>query len=135
MVSFRDVLAGRKNVRHEQAEGVELAIRLIEEFEDRTFSFSETNPDSGIQADELIRFIREDLPGYYNYTTKVKKYVDTSGVAQAKIEICGTIGVSKRQKRYNPLNRTFHIKMEQPALRKNAVGRLENASKRNRRMP
>lgn len=131
MVSFSDVFAGRKHVRHEQEEGVDLALRTIDEFKERTFSFHETQPDSGIRADELTKFIREDLPGYYNYTTKVKKYVDTSGIAQARIEIRGTIGVSKRQKRYNPLNRTFHIKVEQPALEKRTVNRLEDLLERN----
>jgi len=47
MVSLGDVLAGRKDVRQEQEEGIGLAVRTIEEFKDRTFSFQETQPDSG----------------------------------------------------------------------------------------
>jgi len=131
VVSLIDILAGRKQVRQEQEEGIGLAIRTIEEFEGRAFSFQETHPDSGIPGDELIRFIQEDLPSYYNYTTKVKKYVDAAGIAQATIEILGTIGVSKRQKRYNPLNRTFHIKPEQPALEKHKVNKVEDSLKKN----
>lgn len=134
MATLIDVLAGRKNVRREQEEGIGLAIQTIEEFKDRTFSFQETQPDSGIPADELIRFIQEDLPSYYNYSGRVKKYVDSAGIAQAVIEIRGTIGMSKRQKRYNPLNRIFHIKAEQPALEKHTVNRLGDLLKKNRQI-
>jgi len=134
MASLIDRLAGRKDVQQEEGDGLRLAIQTIKEFADRTFSFQETQPDSGIPSDELIRFIQEDLPTYYNYTTKVKKYVDTDDIAQAIIEIRGTIGVSKRQKRYNPLSRVFHIKTESPPPEKHTVNKLAASLRRNRKI-
>jgi len=64
----------------------------------------------------------------------VKKYVDTGDIAQARIEIRGTIGVSKRQKRYNPLSRVFHIKTENPAPEKHTVNKLTDLLRRNRQI-
>jgi len=112
MASLIDWLSGRKNIEYEEGTGLSLAIQTIEEFAGRTFSCPETMPkSSGIYRQEILELIQEGLPSYYDYTTRIKKYVNKEGIPQAEIEIVGSIGISKR---HNPLDRTFHIATETP---------------------
>jgi uncharacterized protein with ATP-grasp and redox domains len=67
--------------------------------------------NSGIYREEILYLIKEELPGYYDYATRVKKYVDRRGTPQAKIEIVGSLSVLER---YNPFDRKFHIATEAP---------------------
>ena len=115
METIIDWLAGRKYIEKAKAPGTNLAIQTIEEFHGRTFSCKETTPKtSGIEREEILELINEELPGYYDYTTMVKKYVDRRGTPQAKIELIGSLSVLER---YNPFDRTFHIKTEGPKVR------------------
>jgi len=110
MANLIDWLAGRKCIEHKEGWGLSLAIQTIEEFAGRTFKCPETTPKtSGIYSEEILELIQEQLPGYYDYTTKVKKHVDRRGTPQAEIEIVGSLSILER---YNPLDRTFHIKTE-----------------------
>ena len=114
METIIDWLAGRKHIEKTKGPGTSLAIQTIEEFHGRTFSCPETKPkSSGIHREEIIELINEELPSYYDYTTRVKKYVDRRGTPQAEIELFGSLSVLKR---YNPFNRTFHITTEGPKL-------------------
>lgn len=110
METIIDWLAGRKNIEKAKAPGTSLAIQTIEEFHGRTFSCPETTPKtSGIQREEILVLIKEELPSYYGYTTRIKKFVDRRGILQAKIELVGSLSVLER---YNPFNRIFHITTE-----------------------
>lgn len=114
MANLVDWLAGRKRIEYTEDVGLSLAIQTIDEFAERTFSCPDTIPKtSGICREGILKLIQEELPGYYDYNTRVKKYVDRSGILQAEVEIVGSIGISKR---YNPLDRTFHIATETPKL-------------------
>ena len=105
-----DWLAGRKYIEKAKAPGTSLAIQTIEEFHERTFRCPEATPKtSGIHSEEILELINEELPGYYDYTTRVKKYVDRRGTPQAKIELVGSLSILER---YNPFNRIFHITTE-----------------------
>jgi len=109
-----DWLVGRKRIEYKEGLGLSLAIQTIEEFAGRTFKCPETTPKtSGIYSEEILKLIQEELPVYYDYTTKVKKYVDRTGTPQAEIEIVGSPSILER---YNPLDRTFHIATETPKL-------------------
>lgn len=115
MANLIDWLAGKKSVECSEGEGLNLAIQTVEEFEGRTFRCRDKKSRySGISSEEIRRFIQEELPDYYNYTTKIKKYIDRKRIPQAEIEIMGNIGLSTQLNRYNPLNRTFHIMTERP---------------------
>jgi len=110
MASLIDRLARRKRIEYKEAAGLSLAIQTIKEFAGRTFSCRETVPKtSGIHSEEILKLIQEELPSYYDYNTRVKKYLDRKGISKAEIEIVGSVGILKR---YNPLDRTFHIKTE-----------------------
>ena len=110
-----DWLAGRKGVEHKEGQGLDLAIQTIGEFSARTFRCPETAPiTSGIHSEEILRLIQEGLPTCYDYTTRVKEYVDRKGVSQAEIEIVRSLSALKR---CNPLDKTFHIATETPKLR------------------
>ena len=112
METIIDWLRGRKYIEHKKEPGVGLAVQAIEEFPGRTFSCPETVPKtSGIHREDILKLIKEELPGYYDYTTRVKKYIDRRGTPQAKIEIAGSLSVLER---YNPFDRKFHIATEVP---------------------
>jgi hypothetical protein len=97
-------LLGRKRVEHKECQGLSLAIQTVEGFVGRTFTCPETTPKtSGIHGEEILNLIQEKLPSYY----------DKKRIPQAEIEIVGSIGISRR---YNPLDRTFHIATETPKL-------------------
>ena len=114
MATLTDWLAGRNHIKYKERVGLSLAIQTIEEFSGRTFKCAETTPKtSGIYTEEILELIKEELPSYYDYTTRVRKYVDRKGIPQVEIEIVGRIGISKR---YNPLDKTFHITTEAPKL-------------------
>jgi hypothetical protein len=114
MANIIDWLAGRKHIKYKEGSGLSLAIHTIEEFACRTFSCPETTPKtSGIHQEEILELIQKELPSYYDYRAKIKKYIDRKGIPQADIEIVGSIGISRR---YNPLDRTFHIATEAPKL-------------------
>lgn len=112
METITDWLLGRKRVEHKEGQGLSLAIQIVEELVGRTFTCPETTPKtSGIHRQEILELIQEKLPAHYDYTTRVKRYLNRKGIPQAQIEIVGRIGITKR---YNPLDRTFHIATEPP---------------------
>jgi hypothetical protein len=114
METVIDWLLGRKCIERKKCKGLSLAIQTIEEFTGRTFKCSETTPKtSDIHKEELMKLIHEELPTYYDYTTRVKRYYNKNGIAQAEIELVGSIGIAHR---YNPLDRTFHIATEMPSF-------------------
>ena len=114
MANLIDWLAGRKHIKFKEGAGLSLAIHTIEEFAGRTFGCPETSPKtSGIDKEEILELIQKELPSYYDYRANIKKYIDRKGIPQAQIEIVGSIGISRR---YNPLDRTFHIATETPKL-------------------
>lgn len=115
METIIDWLAGRTCVEHKEGRGLDLAVRTIEEFAGRTFKCPETAPTtSDIRSEEILRLIHEELPTCYDYTTRVKEYVNRKGISQAEIEIVRTLTALKR---YNPLDTTFHIATETPKHR------------------
>jgi len=112
MEALIDWLLQRKQVEHKESQGIRLALQTIEGLEGRTFSCPETTPKtSRIPREEILELIQQELPTHYDYTTRVKTYLDRKGIPQAQIEIIGSIGMSNR---YNPLDRTFHIISEPP---------------------
>ena len=114
MKTIIDWLAGRKYVEHKEGQGLDLAVQTIEEFAGRTFRCPKTAPrTSGIHSEDILKLIQEELPPYYDYTTRVKKYVNRKGTSQAEIEIVGSLSALKR---YNPLDTTFYITTETPRL-------------------
>ena len=112
MEAVIDWLLRRKHVEHKEGQGIRLAVLTIEGLEGRTFSCRETTPEtSRIPREKILELIQEELPAHYDYTTRVKTYLNRKGIQQAQIEIIGSIGILNR---YNPLDRTFHINSESP---------------------
>jgi hypothetical protein len=112
MEALIDWLSRRKHVEHKEDRGIRLAVQTIEGLQGRTFSCPETTPEtSRIPREKILELIQEELPTHYDYTTRVKTYLNRKGIPQAQIEIIGSIGMSNR---YNPLDRTFHITSEPP---------------------
>jgi len=112
-MSFLNLLQAHKPVEHREADGLELAVSTVERFQARSFRFKGVGMKaSGVPGKEVIRFIREELPDYYTYMTQVKTYSDRRKRSQARIEITGTMGVSRELNRYNPFDVKCSIRTE-----------------------
>ena len=106
-------LLGRKRIVNQESKGIDLAIYLINEFKDRTFTFKGLkNKYFGIKGEELLKLIQEELESMivlYSYTTRAKTYTDRKGVSQLKIRLIGKVSMMHR---YNPLDIKLDIKTE-----------------------
>ena len=113
MKSILDKISGKSQIKYEEYEGIKSVLDAIKKRPERTFKVSWPGKKiSGIPAQEVIRFVREELPGYYDYYVKIKTYVDRHKIPQAEIEIQGTIGIRGKPGRYNPFDTRFFIKTE-----------------------
>ena len=110
-----DFIQRRKNIVNQESKGINLAIYLINEFKDRTFTFKGLkNKYLGIREEELLKLIQEELESMivlYNYTTRAKTYTDRKGVSQVKIRLIGKVSMMHR---YNPLDIKLDITTEVP---------------------
>lgn len=108
-----DFIKRRKKVIHQEGEGINLAIYLINEFKDRRFAFRGLkNKYSGIDGEELLKLLKEEMDGMlvlYRYITRAKKYMDRKGVSQVEIQL---IGKASSMDRYNPLDMKLDISTE-----------------------
>jgi len=115
METVIDWLLGRKRIVNQESRGIDLAIYLINEYKDRTFTFKGLkNRQSGIRMEELLKLIQEELESMvvlYNYTTRAKTYTDKKGVSQLKIGLIGKVSVMHR---YNPLDIKLDLETEMP---------------------
>jgi hypothetical protein len=109
-VSLPDFINGRTNVVHQESDGINLAIYLINEFKNRRFTFRGLKKKySGIDGENLLKLLQEEMDGtliLYRYITKLKKYTDRKGVPQIKIRL---IGKASSMSRYNPLDIELNI--------------------------
>jgi hypothetical protein len=110
-----DLIKRRKNIVNQESKGINLAIYLINEFKDRTFTFKGLkNKYFGIKGEELLKLIQDELESMivlYSYTTRAKTYTDRKGVSQVKIRLVGKVSMMHR---YNPLDIKLDITTEMP---------------------
>ncbi len=125
METVIDWLLGRKRIVNQESKGIDLAIYLINEFKDRTFTFKGLKKKYfGIRGEELLKLIQEELESMivlYNYTTRAKTYTDKKGVSQVKIRLIGKVSMMHR---YNPLDIELDLKTEMPEKRIVQYGQL-----------
>jgi len=114
-MSLIDLIKRRTHIVNQKSEGINLAIYLINEFQDRTFSFKGLkNKYCEPRRENLLKLIQEELDSMlilYSYTTRVKTYTDRKGVSQLKIRLIGKAGMKDR---YNPLDIELDITTEKP---------------------
>jgi len=106
-------------VEETRSDDLSAAVETVKNFNQRTFRVK----GRGIRAsrvpyEEVLRFLDEELPGYYTYTTKVQTYEDRHDVPHARIEIKGWSGLSQRMNRYNPFDMSIMVRTEPPAFKK-----------------
>ena len=110
-----DLIKRRKNIVNQESEGINLAIYLINEFKDRTFTFKGLKTKYfAITREELLKLIQEELESMvvlYNYTTRAKTYTDRKGISQLQISLIGKVSMMYR---YNPLDIKLDIITEMP---------------------
>jgi hypothetical protein len=113
MKTLLEWIKGKSEVKCQESQGIDLAIRTIEKYGKRTFKFrGPIMRYSGIPTEEIARFLREELPEYYNYYVSIRTYLNRQNIPQAEIEITGIIGLRGKSGRYNPLDIKFFIKTE-----------------------
>jgi len=112
-MSLTDLLKGRKNITYQENSGINLAVYLISEFQDRTFTFKSLKRKYfGLSAENLLKKLQDELDSMlilYSYTTKVKTFTDKKGISQARIKLVGRAGTMSR---YNPLDIELEINTE-----------------------
>jgi hypothetical protein len=115
-MSLLDRFKGHISSEYTESEGLDCALDTVGMFKDRTFKVRGRGiRASHVPGDEVARFIQEELPDYYTYTTRVETYMDWHKVRHVCIEIKGWIGLSKRMNRYNPFDWTCTLKTESPS--------------------
>jgi len=112
-VSLIDLIKRRRQVIDWECEGINLALYLINQFQERTFAFKGLKRKYvGLSSDELLKKLQDELDSMlilYRYTTKAKKYVDESDIPQAEIRL---VGKASTMGRFNPLDIKLDIKTE-----------------------
>ena len=105
----------RTHIVNQENEGMNLAIYLINELQDRTFTFKGVKDKYfGLSGENLLKRIQEELDSMfilYRYTTRVKTFTDRKGVSQVKIRL---IGKASMRSGYNPLDIELDITTEMP---------------------
>jgi len=110
-----DRLKGYTLVECKESEGLGFALQTAETFKGRTFTVRGRGiRASHVPADEIARFVQEELPSYYTYTTIVQIYMDRHKVRHVYVKIKGWIGLSRQMNRYNPFDLTCMVKTEAP---------------------
>ena len=105
----------RGSIQHNASDGLDLALKTVETLKDRRFSFRGPGMKyKAIPDVEIIKFIQDELPEYYNYHTDVTTYRDRRKINQADIRILGWLGIRGAYRRPSPLDRTFIIRTETP---------------------
>lgn len=113
MKNLLDRISGKSEIYFEESVEIGAVVHTVEKYPQRTFKVAwPGNKSSGVPAEEVVRFVREELPGYYDYYVKIKTYVDRHKIRQAEIEINGTAGIRGKPGRYNPFDTKFFIKTE-----------------------
>ena len=114
-MSLIDGICGHRSVKHRNSDDLRLALETVKKFTGRRFKVKGPGiKASGVPGEEVIRFVEEELPGYYTYSTTVKTYSDRHKRPHARIEIKGTMSLSKELNRYNPLDVNCTVKTENP---------------------
>jgi len=114
-MSLIDIIRGHRSVKRSNSDTLQLALETVKRFEGRTFKFKGPGmKTSDVPAREVIRFVEEELPDYYTYSTQVKTYSDKHKTSYARIEIKGTMSLSKELNRYNPFDVTCTVTTEKP---------------------
>ena len=114
-MSLIDNIRGYRSVKRKNADDLQLALETVKRFKGRNFKFKGPGMKaSGVPGEEVIRFIEEELPGYYTYSTLVKTYSDRHKTSHACIQIKGTMSLSRELNRYNPFDVTCTVKTEKP---------------------
>ena len=104
-------LTGKKNVLCRKAEGVDIVLKILQKFEDRTFTVKDgTYLYRAVSTVDLRTYIETKLPEYYNYKTQFTTYTDRIGKTQLHIILRGHIGLSSQLERYNPMDLKIYIK-------------------------
>ena len=114
-MSLTDFIKRRTHIVTQESEGINLAIYLINEFQDRTFTFKGLkNKYFGLSGENILKQLQEELDSMlmlYRYTTTVKKYTDRNKIPQVEIKLVGKAGMRSG---YNPLDIELDIKTEMP---------------------
>lgn len=106
-------IQGHSVTEERHAKGLDLALEALECLKDRTFRVTgRTIKAKAVEDEEAIRFLKEELPEYYQYQTRVLTYVTRRNACHVRIMIEGWLGIRSELRRYSPLDIKLLISTE-----------------------
>jgi len=85
-------LTGKKEVKCREDKGIDIASKILNEFEGRTFTVKNgIHLYRAVSTMDLSTYIQTKLPEYYNYETELTTYTDRIGKQQVHIILKGHI--------------------------------------------
>ncbi len=104
-MSLSEFIQGRSVVDKREEKGLDLALEVLDTFKGRTFRVKgKTIKARAVEEEEAIRFLKEELPEYYQYQTRVLSYVTRKNACHVRIDIEGWLGIRSELRRYSPLD-------------------------------
>ena len=104
-MSFWQFIQGHSVAEERHAKGLDLALEALECLKGRTFRVrGKTLKAKAVEEAEAIRFLKEELPEYYQYQTSVLTYVTRRNACHVRIMIEGWLGIRCELRRYSPLD-------------------------------
>lgn len=98
-------IQGHSVIEEREGKGLDLALEALECFKDRTFRVrGRTINAKAVEEEEASRFLKEELPEYYQYQTRVMTYITRRNACHARIMIEGWLGIRSELRRYSPLD-------------------------------
>jgi hypothetical protein len=110
-MNFRRLIQGRLIVDKRQEKGLGLALEVLESLQDRTFKIKGRGIRGKVaSSSEVIRFLQEELPEYYQYQTSIVAYVTRKNMCHVRIDVEGWLGIRCDLRRQSPLDMRLLIK-------------------------
>ena len=104
-------LTGKKDVVCRKAEGIDIALQALGQFEGRTFTVKDgLHLHRAVTTADVRTYIQTQLPQYYNYQAQLTTYTDRNEKQQVRIILKGHIGLSRQLQRYNPMDLRISIR-------------------------
>ncbi|MFC1761976.1 hypothetical protein ACFL6U_07820 [Planctomycetota bacterium] len=110
MAGLRHWFQKRSVVEQKASDGLGLAVAIIESLEDKRFTLRGPRMRYKNQSgEEVLRFIQEDLPNNYHYSSSLTRSTDSKGTIYIRVKIEGWMGLRGQYRRPSPFDKNYTI--------------------------